>query len=341
MNKYLRKLVDGQNLTEQEMHEAGLLLLSEDILESEIAAFLALLKAKGETAEEIYGLVRALREKALPFSNHIRGAMDNCGTGGDGAQTFNISTTSAFVLAGAGVKVAKHGNRAVSSKTGSADLLEELGVNIGCTPREIDYLLENVGIAFLFAPAMHPALRRIMKIRKELNVPTIFNLIGPLTNPIDLETQFVGIYKRDMLLPVAEVLQKLGRKQALVVNGSGFLDEASLQGENHVVILKDNKITEASIAPETYGFSRVRNEEIRGGDAKENAHITMQVLKGEKSVYRDTVLLNAGLALFANGKAESIEDGIHLAAHSIDSGKALAKLNLLIVASNKKLERVN
>ncbi|PFE03348.1 anthranilate phosphoribosyltransferase [Bacillus cereus] len=341
MNSYLRKLVERQNLTEQEMYEAGLALLSEDILESEIAAFLALLKAKGETADEIYGLVRALREKALPFASHIKGAMDNCGTGGDGAQTFNISTTSAFVLAGAGVKVAKHGNRAVSSKTGSADLLEELGVNIACTPREIDYLLEKVGIAFLFAPAMHPALKRIMKIRKELNVPTVFNLIGPLTNPIDLETQFVGIYKRDMLMPVAEVLQKLGRKQALVVNGNGFLDEASLQGENHVVILKDNKIIEASITPEEYGFSRVKNEEIRGGDAKENANITFGVLQGKKSVYRDTVLLNAGLALFANGKAETIEEGIHIAAQSIDSGKALAKLNELIAASNKRLEKVN
>ncbi|MDM5153878.1 anthranilate phosphoribosyltransferase [Bacillus sp. DX1.1] len=341
MNRYLRKLVEGQDLTEYEMYEAGLALLGEDILESEIAAFLALLKAKGETADEIYGLVRALREKALPFSNHIQGAMDNCGTGGDGAQTFNISTTSAFVLAGAGVKVAKHGNRAVSSKTGSADLLEELGVNIACTPAQIDFLLEKVGIAFLFAPAMHPALRRIMKIRKELNVPTIFNLIGPLTNPIDLETQFVGIYKRDMLLPVAQVLQKLGRKQALVVNGSGFLDEASLQGENHVVILKDNKIIEVNVSPEEYGFSRVNNEEIRGGNAKENANITLQVLQGEDSVYRDTVLLNAGLALFANGKAATIGEGIRIAAHSIDSGKALAKLNLLIAASNKKLERVN
>ncbi|MDM5187531.1 anthranilate phosphoribosyltransferase [Bacillus sp. DX4.1] len=341
MNRYLRKLVEGQDLTEYEMYEAGLALLGEDILESEIAAFLALLKAKGETADEIYGLVRALREKALPFSNHIQGAMDNCGTGGDGAQTFNISTTSAFVLAGAGVKVAKHGNRAVSSKTGSADLLEELGVNIACTPAQIDFLLEKVGIAFLFAPAMHPALRRIMKIRKELNVPTIFNLIGPLTNPIDLETQFVGIYKRDMLLPVAQVLQKLGRKQALVVNGSGFLDEASLQGENHVVILKDNKIIEVNVSPEEYGFSRVNNEAIRGGNAKENANITLQVLQGEDSVYRDTVLLNAGLALFANGKAATIGEGIRIAAHSIDSGKALAKLNLLIAASNKKLERVN
>ncbi|MGF9962864.1 anthranilate phosphoribosyltransferase [Bacillus rhizoplanae] len=341
MNRYLRKLVERQSLTEHEMYEAGIALLSEDILESEIAAFLAVLKAKGETADEIYGLVRALREKALPFSNHIVGAMDNCGTGGDGAQTFNVSTTSAFVLAGADVKVAKHGNRAVSSKTGSADLLEELGVNIACSPKQIDYLLEKVGIAFLFAPAMHPALRRIMKVRKELNVPTIFNLIGPLTNPIHLETQFVGIYKREMLLPVAQVLQKLGRKQAIVVNGSGFLDEASLQGENYAAILKDNKIIEVSISPEEYGFSRVKNEAIRGGNAKENANITLNVLRGEESVYRDTVLFNAGLALFANGKAETIKDGIRLAAHSIDSGKALEKLNLLVAESNKKLERVN
>ncbi|WP_459500791.1 anthranilate phosphoribosyltransferase [Bacillus sp. C1] len=341
MNHYLRKLVDGQNLTEQEMYKAGLVLLHEDTLESEIAAFLVLLKAKKETADEIYGLVRALREKAQPFSSNIKGAMDNCGTGGDGAQTFNISTTSAFVLAGAGVKVAKHGNRAVSSKTGSADLLEELGVKLTCTPKEIDYLLEKVGIAFLFAPAMHPAMKRIMKIRKELNVPTIFNLIGPLTNPIELETQFVGIYKRDMLRPVAEVLRKLGRKQALVVNGSGFLDEASLQGENHVVIVKDNKIIEENIKPEEYGFSRASNEEIRGGNAKENARITLGVLAGEKSVYRDTVLLNAGLALFSSGKVETIAEGVELAAHSIDSGKALTKLNGLIHASHNKLEKVN
>ncbi|EMA6342252.1 anthranilate phosphoribosyltransferase [Bacillus cytotoxicus] len=341
MNDYLRKLIEGVNLTEQEMYEAGLSLLSEDRLESEIVAFLVLLKAKGETADEIYGFVRALREKALPLTSYIKGVMDNCGTGGDGAGTFNISTTSAFVLAGAGVKVAKHGNRAISSKTGSADLLEELGVNLTCKPKAIDNVLEKVGIAFLFAPAMHPALTRMMKIRKELNVPTIFNLIGPLTNPLDLETQFVGIYKRDMLIPVAEVLQKLGRKQAVVINGAGFLDEASLQGENYIAILKDHKITKETIVPETYGFSRIKNEEIRGGTAKENAHITRGVLSGEKNVYRDIVLLNAGIALFASGKAKTIEEGISCATDSIDSGSALAKLNALIVASNQKLERMN
>lgn len=341
MNQYIRKLIEGNDLTEIESYKAGLELLAHDVKESEIAAFLTLLKAKGESADEMYGLVRALREKAIPFSKKVVGAMDNCGTGGDGAQTFNISTTAAFVLAGAGVKVAKHGNRAVSSKTGSADLLEELGVNITCSASHIDVLLQKVGIAFLFAPAMHPAMRRIMKVRKELNVPTIFNLIGPLTNPVDLDTQFVGIYKRDMLLPVAEVLQKLGRKQAVVVNGSGFLDEASLQGENYAVIVKQNKLKEMVISPEAYGFSRVDNERIKGGSSKENAAITLSVLRGEKSVYRDTVLLNAGLALFANGKVDTVEEGIEFAAYSIDSGKALQKLNLLITESHKTLERVN
>lgn len=341
MNQYIRKLIEGNDLTEIESYNAGLGLLAHDVKESEIAAFLTLLKAKGESAAEMYGLVRALRKKAIPFSKKVVGVMDNCGTGGDGAQTFNISTTAAFVLAGAGVKVAKHGNRAVSSKTGSADLLEELGVNITCSASHIDGLLQQVGIAFLFAPAMHPALRRIMKVRKELNVPTIFNLIGPLTNPFDLDTQFVGIYKRDMLLPVAEVLRKLGRKQAVVVNGSGFLDEASLQGENYAVVLKQNKLKEMVISPEAYGFSRVDNEKIKGGSPKENAAITLSVLQGEKSVYRDTVLLNASLALFANGKVDTVEEGIELAAYSIDSGKALRKLNLLITESHKTLERVN
>lgn len=341
MNEYIRKLIEGNNLTEIESYKAGLRLLEDDVKESEIAAFLTLLKAKGETADEMYGLVRALREKAIPFSKKAIGAMDNCGTGGDRAQTFNVSTTAAFVLAGAGVKVAKHGNRAVSSKTGSADLLEELGVNITCSASHIDGLLEKIGIAFLFAPAMHPALRRIMKVRKELNVPTIFNLIGPLTNPVHLDTQFVGIYKRDMLRPVAEVLQKLGRKQAVVVNGSGFLDEASLQGENYAVVLKHNQLKEVIISPEAYGFSRIDNEKIKGGSPKENAAITLSVLQGEKSAYRDTVLFNAGLALFANGKVDSIEEGIELAIDSIDSGNALQKLNLLITESHKKLERVN
>ncbi|MDG4658318.1 anthranilate phosphoribosyltransferase [Ectobacillus antri] len=332
MNQYLRKLIERKNLSETEVYEAGIGMLDGTVTESEIAAFLVGLKTKGETPDEIYGLVRALREKALRFRD-VKGAMDNCGTGGDGAQTFNISTTTAFVLAGAGVKVAKHGNRAVSSKTGSADVLELLGVNIACPPHEIERLLETVGIAFLFAPSVHPNLKKIMKVRKELNVPTIFNLIGPLTNPVELDTQLVGIYKREMLVPIAQVLQKIGRKRAVVVNGNGFLDEASLQGENHIAFLQDGVITEMTVHPEEFGLQVASNEAIRGGEPKENAEITRSVLRGEYGVHRDTVLLNAALALFANGKAQTIAEGVELAKESIDSGSALAKLALLVQES--------
>ncbi|MFD3447374.1 anthranilate phosphoribosyltransferase [Microbacteriaceae bacterium 4G12] len=340
MNLYLRKLMERKSLTEQEIYEAGLEILVGSALESEIIAFLVSLQTKGETADEIYGLVRALREKAVPFSKTIAGAMDNCGTGGDGAQTFNISTTTAFVLAGAGVKVAKHGNRAVSSKTGSADVLEILGVNITCPPNQLEHVLQTVGIAFLFAPAVHPSLQRVMKIRKELNVPTIFNLIGPLTNPVELETQLVGIYKREMIVPIAEVLRKIGRKRAVVINGSGYVDEASLQGENYIALLQDGVIQELVVDPREYGFPIVSNHEIRGGNAKENARITTRVLQGERGPHRDTVLFNAALALFANGKAGTIEQGVHMAKESIDSGSALEKLNLLIHESNKIKEGV-
>ncbi|MFX3623185.1 MAG: anthranilate phosphoribosyltransferase [Ectobacillus sp.] len=340
MNRYLRKLIERSHLTEQEVYEAGLQMLAGTVSENEIAAFLVSLKTKGETPEEIYGLVRALREKAVPFSKRIVGAMDNCGTGGDGAQTFNISTTTAFVLAGAGVKVAKHGNRAVSSKTGSADVLELLGVNISCPPERIEHLLETVGIAFLFAPSVHPSLKTIMKVRRELNVPTIFNFIGPLTNPVDLETQLVGIYKREMLVPIAEVLQKIGRKRAVVLNGSGFLDEASLQGENYIALLDGGKIEEIVIHPGDFGFQTCTNDMIRGGAPKENAAITLAVLEGEAGPHRDTVLLNAALALFANGKAKTIEDGVMLAKESIDSGAALNKLRLLAEKSNEMIEEV-
>lgn len=340
MNLYLRKLIEGKNLTEEEVYEAGLQLVDGDISDSEIAAFLVGLKLKGETSDEIFGLVRALRAKAVPFRKTIAGAMDNCGTGGDGAQTFNISTTTAFVLAGAGVKVAKHGSRAVSSKTGSADVLERLGVNIACPPEEIERLLETVGIAFLFAPAVHPALKRVAKIRKELNIPTIFNFIGPLTNPIDLETQLIGIYKREMLRPVAGVLHKLGRKRAVVLNGNGSLDEASLQGENHIVLLEDGNIQEIIVRPEEFGFERVSNSAIRGGMPEENARITLGILQGEPGPHRDTVLLNAALALFANGKAKTIGEGVELAKESIDSKSALAKLQQLAKESNQTKEEV-
>lgn len=275
-----------------------------------------------------------IREKAVSIPCNVSGLMDNCGTGGDGSHSFNISSTSAFVLAGAGIKVAKHGNRSVSSQTGSADVLEKLGISLSFPAEEIESLLEKIGIVFLFAPNVHPALKKIMKIRKDLRIPTIFNLIGPLTNPMNLETQLLGLYRRDKLVTMAEVLGHLGRKRALVVNGAGYLDEASLSGENHLALLDGGRITTFTLLPEDVGLPYYSNEAIRGGDAQKNSEILLSVLKGEKGPYRDTVLFNAGLAIFASGKAETVKEGIKIAQESIDSGAALEKLRALRKASS-------
>ncbi|MEH7391248.1 anthranilate phosphoribosyltransferase [Bacillus sp. JJ1474] len=340
MKSILQKISNGDSLTEQEITEATELLFTEDITDSEIAGLLIGLKTKGETVEEIAGLAKALRGKSLTFNTRIPNVMDNCGTGGDGSKSFNISTTSAFVLAGAGIPVAKHGNRSVSSKTGSADVLEHLGVDLNLDAARTEEILLKVGIAFLFAPHVHPQLKRIMKVRKDLRIPTVFNLIGPLTNPVDLETQLLGIYRRDFLVLFAEVLKTLGRKRAVVLNGAGFMDEASLQGENHLVILENENLTERVLHPEEVGLSVYTNDAIRGGDSKENARILLNVLNGKKGAYRDTVLLNAGIGIFTAGKAQTIQKGIEYAKKSIDSGAALNKLEQLIHESKFIKERV-
>ncbi|OCA82157.1 anthranilate phosphoribosyltransferase [Bacillus wudalianchiensis] len=336
MKQYLLKLSDHQSLQEREMEAAIEEILQEDATDSEIAAFLVALKAKGETVEEIAALVNVLRQNALGTGKQLSGVMDNCGTGGDGSQSFNISTTSAFVLAGAGVKVAKHGNRSVSSKTGSADVLEHLGISLDYLEGETDELLEENGIAFLFAPHVHPRLKKIMKVRRDLKIPTVFNLIGPLTNPVHLDTQLLGIYRRDMLEMMANVLNRLGRKRAVVLNGAGFMDEASLAGENHLILLESGETKKMIVTPEEVGLPVYDLEAIRGGEAKENAEILKSILEGEKGARRDTVLLNAGIGLFANGKATTIQEGIELAKESIDSGAALSKLQYLIDYSKQR-----
>ncbi|WXB94873.1 anthranilate phosphoribosyltransferase [Bacillus sp. FJAT-52991] len=336
MKQYLLKLADQQALEEEEMMDAIEEILQEDATEGEVAAFLIALKSKGETVNEIASLVNVLRRNSLGTSKRFTSVMDNCGTGGDGSQSFNISTTSAFVLAGAGVKVAKHGNRSVSSKTGSADVLEHLGISLDYLEGETDYLLEENGIAFLFASHVHPKLKRVMKVRRDLKIPTIFNLIGPLTNPVELDTQLLGIYRRDMLDMMANVLDRLGRKRAVVINGAGFMDEASLAGENHLMLLEEGKTKKMIITPEDVGLPTYSLEAIRGGEAKENADILKRVLEGEKGAPRDTVLLNAGIGLFANGKVPTIQKGIQLAKESIDSGAALSKLHFLIDHSKRQ-----
>ncbi|KOP82973.1 anthranilate phosphoribosyltransferase [Cytobacillus solani] len=340
MKHILQQLSEGKSLSSDEINRASESLFSKEITDSEIAAFLIGLKMKGETAEEIAGIAAALRERSLKFDKRIPDIMDNCGTGGDGVKSFNISTTSAFVIAGAGIPVAKHGNRSISSKTGSADVLEQLGIDLASTPEVTEETLEKVGIAFLYAPHVHPQLKKIMKVRKDLRIPTIFNLIGPLTNPVELETQLLGIYRRDIVVLFAEVLKKLGRKRAIVINGAGYMDEASLQGENFLAILENGLITEKVLHPEEFGLSIYSNDSVRGGDAKENADILLRVLKGKKGPYRETVLLNAGIGIFTAGKAKSIHKGIELAKESIDSGTALNKLQQLITESQKNQKQV-
>ncbi|WP_062106628.1 anthranilate phosphoribosyltransferase [Bacillus niameyensis] len=330
MKPYLQKLMGGGHLSTEEMKEAGRILFAGQASESESGALLGLLALKGETADEIAGLVQAIREKSPAILSVQGSVIDNCGTGGDGSSSFNISTTSAFVIAGAGIKVAKHGNRSVSSQTGSADVLEHLGVSLDNRPEETEQLLEENGIAFLFAPHVHPAMKAVMKVRKDLRVPTIFNLIGPLTNPVELDTQLLGLYRRDKLMLMGEVLKQLGRKRAVVINGAGFLDEGSLSGENHLVILEDGKLEALTLHPEELGLPTYTNEEIMGGDAERNAHIMLSVLRGDDGPYRDTVILNAGLGIFANGKASSIQEGVQLAKVSLDSGAAMEKLEYLI-----------
>lgn len=330
----------GENLSLEEMKEAARLLFNGEASESESGALLGLLALKGETADEIAGLVHAIREKSPAILSTQGSVMDNCGTGGDGSSSFNISTTSAFVIAGAGIKVAKHGNRSVSSQTGSADVLEYLGVSLDNDPEVTAELLNENGIAFLFAPYVHPAMKAVMKVRRDLRVPTIFNLIGPLTNPVELDTQLLGIYRRDKLLLMGKVLQQLGRKRAVIINGSGHLDEGSLSGENHLVVLENGELREVTLHPKELGLPMYANEEILGGDAERNANIMMSVLMGDEGPFRDTVLLNAGMGIFANGKATSIVEGIELAKESIDTGAALSKLEFLIRRSEQSKQGV-
>ena len=335
MKQYLKKVINKENLTVEEMKEAANYCFTDEVTESEIAALLTALQAKGETADEIAGLVEVIREKSSFQTSPIPGAIDNCGTGGDQSYSFNISTTSAFVMAGAGITVAKHGNRSISSKTGSADVLEHLGVSLSFSQANVEEMLYENKIAFLYAPHVHEALKPFSIVRKNLGLPTIFNAIGPLTNPIELDTQLIGVYRKDLLPKIAASLKKLGRRRAVVVTGAGSMDEASLAGVNDLIILEEGELQSISLHPEEVDLPVYSNEAIRGGDSKQNAEILMSVLKGEQGAYFDTVLLNAGLGIFTNGKAATIKAGIDLARESILSGAALERLERLVDFSNK------
>lgn len=340
MREYLEKITRGEHLTMNEMEQATRLMFDPSTDPAAIGGFLIGLKQKKEAVSELTGLVNVVRKQAVLLPDALPGAMDNCGTGGDGSMSFNISTTSAFVVAGAGITVSKHGNRSVSSKTGSADVLEALGVDIHLTPEQTYELLKLNDIAFLFAQAVHPKMKQVMGIRRALGVPTIFNLIGPLTNPVDLTTQLVGIYRRDLLMEMAATLHQLGRKRAVVINGPDYMDEAALHGETHGVLLEDGELISFSLTAEDAGLPYIDPSLIKGGDALENAKILRRVLEGHPGPHRDTVLLNAGLAIFADGTAKTIKEGVALAKSSIDQGRALEKLETMIRFSQQYKEVV-
>ena len=310
-----------ESLSEHSMYSKSLEILDGRMTDRDIKVFLEALYKKGETADEMVGLVKAMRSKAVSMPTVSESLIDVCGTGGDRSFSFNISTLTAFVLAGCGMKVAKHGNRSVSSKTGSADVLEELGILTTADPKVIPELIDKTGIAFLFAPAIHPSLGKLRDIRKSITTPTIFNLVGPLANPLPIDVQMTGVYRLDMLEPMADALMRLGRKRGVMVHGAGGMDELSLAGTNDLLLFDEYGKKAIQFHPEQAGLKLAPIEAIRGGDAKRNAAIFMEVLEGKDSAYLDTVALNAGAALFASGNASTIAEGVHIARKSIISGQ--------------------
>lgn len=329
MKELFNHIANREDLSEEEVEHLFDEILNNDISESEIAAFLMGLKVKGETPSEITGIVRALKNHAVLLPREFDDAMCNCGTGGDRSYSFNISTTASFVLAAGGIRVAKAGNRSVSSKSGSADVLEALGINISATPATLSRALDEVGLAFIFAQSMHPAMRFIGPARKVLGIPTIMNIVGPLANPVDLKTQLMGLYRVDLQETAAKVMQKLGRKRALIITGPNNMDEAALYGENTYTLLENDRISQHSFTYQDLGMTRVELSDIVGGDAKQNAEILLSVLENQASPYLEITVLNAGLGFYANGKVDNLVDGVELARQLIADGSALAKLRQL------------
>jgi len=328
--EYLSLIIQRKDLTENQMSEMMNIVLTGEATEAQIGAMMAALATKGETFEELAGAAQAMRRNARRIQAVGSPVVDTCGTGGDGAQTFNISTTTAFVVAGCGVTVAKHGNRSVSSKCGSADVLESLGVKLDTDPEIVEEAVQSIGIGFLFAPLYHSAMKYAVKPRQELGVRSIFNMLGPLTNPASANCQLLGVFAPQLTEMFAQALKLLGGQSAMVVHGHDGLDEISVCAPTRVSELKDGSVRTYDINPEQYFGRLAQPEEMAGGDPAENATITRAILSGEKGGKRDVVLINSGAALFAAGKAEDLRRGIEMAAAAIDEGKALEKLDALV-----------
>jgi anthranilate phosphoribosyltransferase len=344
IKELISKIVGGEDLTESEMETAMNEIMTGTATSAQIGAFITAMRLKGETVDEITGAARAMRARAtkINVNNHIvnidrdeiniesETILDVVGTGGDGTKTFNVSTTTAFVAAGGGVKVAKHGNRAVSSLCGSADVLESLGVNLDLTSTDVERCIHEIGIGFLYAPLFHGAMKHAAGPRSEIGIRSIFNLLGPVTNPAGASAQVLGVYEQSLTEKMAEVLKRLGSKEAFVVCGEGTFDEISICGPTKVSHLKADEVQTFEMTPEEYGLKTAPIKEIVGGNAKDNAMIVRSVLDGEKGAKRDMVLLNASAAFVAAGQCDDFKEGIKIAADSIDSGKARQKLDNLV-----------
>jgi anthranilate phosphoribosyltransferase len=342
----LKTLVDGRPLTRVEAAAAMDAIMSGAATNAQIAAFLTALRMKGETVEELIGFAQVMRQKVVRVRTRgeevasLTGTdremlIDTCGTGGDAAGTFNVSTATAFVVAGAGLKVAKHGNRSVSSLCGSADVVETLGINLDLTPAQVARCIDEVGIGFLYAPLLHTAMKHVMAARREMGIRTVFNMLGPLTNPAGANAQVIGVYAAALTEPLARVLAELGTIRAFVVHGADGLDELSNTGESRVSEVREGVVRTFTVRPEDFGLPRASIRDLLGGDREQNAQMIRALLDGEPGPKRDIVLMNAAAALTAGGKARDLKEGVTLASESIDRGHARAKLAALVALSRK------
>lgn len=330
----IEKLINRVSLSESETIDVMNQIMTGEATPLQVASFLTALRMKGETVEEITGAARVMREKAHRVNVSSNIVLDTCGTGGDQKGTFNISTTCAFVVAAAGVKVAKHGNRSVSSQSGSADVLAALGVKVDASRERVEACIAEIGIGFLFAPLLHEAMKYAVQPRRDIGIRTIFNLLGPLTNPAMANYQLIGLYSGELVGAIAHVLKNLGSIRAMVVHGLEGLDEISLCGPTQVAELRDGEVKEYRIEPEQLGLKRCALADLHGGNPDQSAVIVKNILQGNKGPARDVVLLNSGAALYVSGRADSVKSGMGLAAESIDSGRARQKLEELVRMTN-------
>lgn len=328
----IQLLAQGNNLSKQQAYECMNEIMAGEASQIQMASYLTALSLKGETIDEITGSAGGMREHCIKILND-EDVLEIVGTGGDHSNSFNISTTSSLVIAASGIKVAKHGNRAASSKCGAADVLEALGVKIDISPKQSADLLKQIDICFLFAQNYHIAMKYVAPVRKELGIRTVFNILGPLTNPAGASMQIMGVYDETLVEPLARVLNNLGVKRAMVVYGEDGLDEISLSSSTQICEIHDGHYTCYKITPEQFGLERCLKEELVGGTPQENAKITLDILKGQKGPKRDAVLMNAGAAIYIGGKAQDLQEGIAIARQMIDEGKALKKLEDFIQAS--------